>query len=402
VPLTGAGTVSVDDGRLDVSGTAGSAARFVAAAGAELLLTGTGALASGAQLDDGVVLRATMTLAGDVRVTGAVRLEGTVLGPGDLRVEDTLSWATGRIAGDGLLAIAAGGRLRVITASFVNLGRPLRNDGELSWESGTFALEHGALIDNYATFNAGSDGWISGGAEAAIHNRGTLVSAPSGPALVMVPVENDGVLVARSGSLRLDGLLTQTIDGELRLEPSSAGVGVLDARGGARLQGTLRVAPAPGTTFLAGQRLLFLSGTVRGRFDRLLGDPGGGLAFGLEYGATEARLLVIGPPAEPPATAVEPGPPSAAPAPRANRAPLARGERYRARAGRRVRLRLLANDRDPDGDRLRVVVLAGPRVARDGKLVLRARRTVRIRYVVVDESGARSAPATATIRVVRR
>jgi hypothetical protein len=394
LPLGGGGTYYAGAGTLQLAsfGAApGSSGHFSAAAGAELRFTGEPVLATGAQLSDGVNVRASqLELAGDAAVSGAVRLDGGITGPGDLRVTGTLTWVSGNIRGDGLLAVAPGGRLSIQPAFFAGTARPLRNDGEVTWSSGDLNLEHGGLIDNRGTFTASSPGgWISATvpSETAIRNAGTLVVAITGTPIFWPPLENDGVVVLRSGTLELREPLTQSIDGELRFERA----GLLEARAGARLQGTLRAA---GATFQPGDRLAFLrypTGGLRGRFDRVLGDPA--LTFAVEYDATEARLAVAGPP---PAIPVAVATPTIA-----NRAPRARGERVRARAGRRVRLRLLANDRDPEGDRLRVVVLAGPRARRDGVVTVRVRRSLRIRYVVVDPSGARSAPVTATITVRR-
>jgi hypothetical protein len=395
LPLDGGGTYRVDAGTLEMSSfgaSPGSSGHFSAAPGAELRFTGEPVLATGARLGDGVNLRTSqLELAGDATVSGTVRLDGGIAGPGDLRVTGSLNWLSGNVRGDGLLAIAPGGTLLIQPAFFAGTARPLRNDGEVTWASGDLNLEHGGLIDNRGTFTAVSPGWISATlpSETAIRNTGTLIVAISGAPIFWPPLENDGVLVLRSGTLELREPLTQTIDGELRFERA----GLLDARAGARLQGTLR---ATGATFQSGDRLPFLrypSGGLRGRFDRVLGN--GALTFAVEYDATEARLAVSGPPLVEPLA-------EAAPARFvANRAPLARGERLRTAAGRRVRLRLLANDRDPDGDRLRVVVLSGPRGVRGGVLTLRVRRTTRVRYVVVDPSGARSAAVTAKITVRR-
>ncbi|MGD9696841.1 MAG: Ig-like domain-containing protein [Thermoleophilia bacterium] len=92
-----------------------------------------------------------------------------------------------------------------------------------------------------------------------------------------------------------------------------------------------------------------------------------------------------------------------------NDAPVARPDTMRLRpAARRAGFRVLANDRDVDGDRLRVVITRGPRLGAarvvSGRIVYTARRargrlSDALRYAAVDPSGARSA---ATLRIRRR
>lgn len=94
-------------------------------------------------------------------------------------------------------------------------------------------------------------------------------------------------------------------------------------------------------------------------------------------------------------------------APRNDR-PVARPDRIRLRPHvRRVRINVLANDRDVDGDRLRVVILKRPRggVVRveRGRIVFTARRArgrlaAVVRYAAVDPAGAR---AVSTVTIMR-
>jgi hypothetical protein len=93
----------------------------------------------------------------------------------------------------------------------------------------------------------------------------------------------------------------------------------------------------------------------------------------------------------------------------ANRVPIAKPDRRAVRDGRRLVIRVLRNDRDPDGDHLRVVSLVKPphwgrvRVLPNGSIVYLAPRKFagrdRFRYEVSDgKGGVASAPVLVRIR----
>jgi hypothetical protein len=92
-----------------------------------------------------------------------------------------------------------------------------------------------------------------------------------------------------------------------------------------------------------------------------------------------------------------------------NRVPIAKPDRRAVRDGRRLVIRVLRNDRDPDGDHLRVVSLVKPphwgrvRVLSNGSIVYLAPRKFagrdRFRYEVSDgKGGVASAPVIVRIR----
>jgi hypothetical protein len=84
-------------------------------------------------------------------------------------------------------------------------------------------------------------------------------------------------------------------------------------------------------------------------------------------------------------------------APPPNRAPVVAGEQATVGVGRTITVRVLANDRDPDGDRLRLAKVHTPSkgsAKRVGSAIrFRAPKsagTVRVRYAVADSRGARA------------
>jgi len=92
-----------------------------------------------------------------------------------------------------------------------------------------------------------------------------------------------------------------------------------------------------------------------------------------------------------------------------NRVPIAKPDRRAVRDGHRLVIRVLRNDRDPDGDHLRVVSLVKPahwgrvRVLPNGSIVYLAPRKFsgrdRFRYEVSDgKGGVASAPVIVRIR----
>lgn len=112
------------------------------------------------------------------------------------------------------------------------------------------------------------------------------------------------------------------------------------------------------------------------------------------FGSRQDAVPLYPPPAEPPDLP-----------PPANRAPLARPDRAAVRRGRLIAIRVLRNDADPDGDRLRLAGIAGTvrhgsARARAGRLRYEAPRrftgTVVVRYRIVDGRGGR---AIGTVRI---
>src|SRR5204863_404085 len=86
------------------------------------------------------------------------------------------------------------------------------NDGSVTWASGGILTGEGALIENAGSFEISGDDALSfgfGGATPSFHNTGLVrKTGGSGSTSIQIPFDNEGILDAASGTLSLDGTLT--------------------------------------------------------------------------------------------------------------------------------------------------------------------------------------------------
>ncbi|HST56708.1 MAG TPA: DUF6531 domain-containing protein [Solirubrobacteraceae bacterium] len=151
----------------------------------------------------------------------ALTLSGGVLqGAGTLSAAHTLTWTGGTMSGAGVTTLASGATGTVNPGSYnqVTLDqRTLRNQGTLTWSSGSMALYDGAEIDNSGTFNANaqyptSPYWTNSGvfdedgSGAWVHDTGTFKKASgSGTTAILAAFDNQGSVLASSGQLAFYG-----------------------------------------------------------------------------------------------------------------------------------------------------------------------------------------------------
>ncbi len=217
VPFTAGGAVSVDGGVLTLTGGGSGAGPYAVADGATLdWAGGTFALAAPVVTGAARISGADVTTAGDAHLgalavaSGSLTVNGTlaagptslsgglVAGPGALALTK-LDWSGGTLAGSGTTTVGAlavsgagatlsDGTLAVTGDS--TLAAPLELDGR---------LENGGVMD------VQGDTGISGG--GLLVNTGTLRKSATinGVTLVGVPLDNDGLLDAEAGTLRLTG-----------------------------------------------------------------------------------------------------------------------------------------------------------------------------------------------------
>ena len=381
-------------------------------------------LGPGATLTGGVELvLGVFTVSGPVTVSGQGNKisSGDILGGGTLSVTGELVWVGGSMAGTGTTAIRGSGQLSIEAAASFGVeledSRTLRVEGNATWLNGAVRLDDAARIENLGVFDARADGaqmTAFASRDAEFFNGGTLTKTTgTGTVNVTVPLINDGLLDVRSGRLRVDESFgnahSQTRDGrqhvQVRGPLAGTNFGVLQVPGKARLNGTLEIETTGFSPALNAEVKVIEYGSRSGEFSDVTGAAiGNGLVWRVRYDPTGVTLVADNPPPTLLGTGVV----------LPNRAPVARGESYRLQAGGVLRLAgrrgLLANDRDPDGDRLRVRVLerspAARRVRinrRNGALSWRApskfRGTAWLRYRVIDALGHRSRPVKLRIRV---
>jgi hypothetical protein len=202
------------------------------------------------QLPDG------MTLA--VPAGATLRLSsGSILGAGSVTVSGTLAWSGGGLEGSGTTVIEAGGNALLAPPedddhAYLSLGddRSLVNRGSMTATATSLDLGGGASLLNRGTLELagasrlGGTGYGSGYA-ALLHNAGTLRTAAGSDVRVDLPVDNDGVIEAGTGTLDLRELLNWTGNGFY----GESGV----AGGAYVVRGTLVL---PGVTNVNGARLV--------------------------------------------------------------------------------------------------------------------------------------------------
>lgn len=138
----------------------------------------------------------------------------TLTGAGAVYVSGAFDWSGGSLTGSGATVLETGatGTLHGPTSPLYLANRTLRNDGTLSWPSGTLLVASG-LIDNRGTFRANSQDTYNnlgmlgnGAADTRFSNTGTVVkSVGTGTTRIDVPFDNDGVVRGDNGDLMFSG-----------------------------------------------------------------------------------------------------------------------------------------------------------------------------------------------------
>ena len=263
-PFTNAGTVSVDGGALRLTGGGSGAGSYTLAAGAALDWAAGAFTLSAPHIGGAGTARVSGAA---VSLTGAAQLAALDVSGGSLAVTGTLdagplSLSGGSLAGAGTTtatalnvtgtgATLADGTLAVAGAS--TLAGPLEIDGRL---------------ENAGVMDIPGDSGLSG--TGLLVNTGTVrKSAGAGVTLIGVPLDNDGVLDAGTGTLRLTG---GSGIGEASTGTYAAGPGAtIDWRAGAYALSS-PVASGPGTALVSGGTLIV---TGPARFATLVLAAGG-------------------------------------------------------------------------------------------------------------------------------
>jgi RHS repeat-associated protein len=138
---------------------------------------------------------------------------GTLTGPGTLEVTGSLTATGGNFSlkGTGRTVIKPGAtaELKQNSSALISISeRTLRNEGTLTFSSGSFSASNGAAIENTGTFKANAEPTLnpafkhSAGAAPLIVNSGSFEkTAGSGKTVVSIPYENQAATTAKSGIL---------------------------------------------------------------------------------------------------------------------------------------------------------------------------------------------------------
>jgi RHS repeat-associated protein len=340
VPLDNQGTISPQAGTLQLSngGTATSAADFSAATGAALAFTGGAyTLTGGSWSGPGTVaVEGASVSATGLHASGNTSLDSGVLDvPQDAEVDMSGALAVGgnvTLAGPGTLtaepgstATTSGGCARLVLENVTYL-----NKGTFTLAPGSAALwmqdgaqmdNDGALIDQSEDsgcgFGSGGDSiYNGGGSESTVLDAGTFRAEDAGnTSVVAVPFNDQGTVEAKSGTLQLDGNITNsklvTIDAGAKLNvtgnyvqgengtlkigvESPSSFGSLSVDGTSGLDGLLEVGAVGGYTSELGQTFAVLSSAAESGAFSFVGGSGlpSGASYQPDYSNTGVTLVV--------------------------------------------------------------------------------------------------------------
>ncbi len=233
IPFTNAGTTTVSTGTLRIQG-GGTSTGTIDASSTALTFNnsysvtagtfnvGTLNLPSGTiDMTPGTYTVTTVNLSGSTynlnkasSASNWTHSSGVLSGSGAVTVSSgkTYSWTGGTMAGSATTTVAAGGTL-TINAGAVGVQRTLTNNGTITWVAGQIQMVNGT-IDNNATFTAQPDNSLGNfGGTNAFHNNasGTFTrNTGAGNLDIGIPFTNAGTVNASSGTLRFQGVFTQT------------------------------------------------------------------------------------------------------------------------------------------------------------------------------------------------
>jgi hypothetical protein len=224
IPFDNYNTVTVQAGRLVLSGGGYQAGSLQAASGATLVIGVIGGF--GTTFDDGSSLSGpgTIIIAGTVSVTGpavtysgggTLLLTGTLNGPGTLTATSPIHVTGGVMSGNGVTNANGGlqidGIQNFVDTRTVNVGGSSAFTGSAPSQAGYFYLSNGATLTNTGSFDSGwaanfDNTILPNGVTGTFTNSGTFTrSVGSGTTTVSVPFNNSGIVNIQSGTLTLDG-----------------------------------------------------------------------------------------------------------------------------------------------------------------------------------------------------
>jgi len=210
-------------------------------------------------------------------------------------VSGAFSWTGGTMSGTGTTTITATSTL-TINAGAVGVLRAITNNGTITWQAGQLQVVNGT-IDNNATFTAQPDNSVAnfGGTNAFNNNAGGTFTRNTGTGFldINIPFTNAGTINANSGTLRFNGVFTQTSGFTILNGGDLASSNGLNVQGGTlKGKGTITGSVFNGGTVAPGLSPGIL--TITGNFSQ---TAAGALAVeinGLTAGTQYDQLVVNG------------------------------------------------------------------------------------------------------------
>ncbi|HXN39723.1 MAG TPA: PKD domain-containing protein, partial [Solirubrobacteraceae bacterium] len=309
-PATGA-ALAFTSGAYTLTGGSWSGAGTVSVQGANVTASGLHASAS-TSLNSGVL---TVPQSAELQMSGALAVGGsfTLAGPGTLVAEPASTTSS-----SGSCA-----RLVLEDVTYRNKGTfTLSPDSAALWmQDGSQLDNEGAFVDQSEDpgcgFGSGGDSiYNGGGSESTILDTGTFRAEDAGnTSVVAVPFNDQGTVEAKSGTLQLDGNITNsklvTIDAGAKLNvtgnyvqgengtlkigvESPSSFGSLSVDGTSGLDGLLEVAAAGGYTSELGQTFAVLSSAAESGAFSYVGGSGlpSGASYQPNYSNTGVTLVV--------------------------------------------------------------------------------------------------------------
>ncbi len=283
VEFNNSGAVTVQSGKLTLTGGGVASGPFTIAPGAVLEFSAFAlpyVLNDGADLAGGGVAQAkigTLTIAGPISASTLNLVSGTLNGSGTLQVSDSMTWSAGTMSGTGATVIGEGATLLIDTnATHTIDGRAVTNLGTATWTNSWLVLQNGAVLSNAGVFDV-QDGVTLGQVgmvPTLVSNTGTFIkTAGNWDTLVLGPFENAGTLAVQSGGLYFYDAYTQTAGSTVLDGGAVKTLETLDILGGAvtgngtitgdvLCAGEMRPGFSPGLLTIAGDYVQTASGSL--------------------------------------------------------------------------------------------------------------------------------------------
>ena len=197
---------------------------------------------------------------GDINVTGSVLLDdGNIAGSGALTVQTgaSMTWARGRMSGTGTTRIAPGATLAVTGLVALEEERKLVNDGNATLRPASAVRATGGEVTNRGelTLDASAGIQRTWGAGATIRNEGRLTKTGDGETTLGGVLHLAGSLDVRGGTLFLQTATRQPASADVNIAPAATldvYTGSLDWTAGRMTGGgTLRLTNQPTVTLPA-------------------------------------------------------------------------------------------------------------------------------------------------------
>lgn len=182
-------TVTVTDTRI--------ADQVVVANGGTLSISGTLSVADGT--------------GNDLEVNGTLNISGNLKDTGQVVINGTATWTSGKMDEAGTTTISYGATLTINGSGkkYLYSNRTLSNSGTVNWIGGNIGCYISTITNNNnANFNIQSDAYIENDSgTSTFENNGVVTKSTTGFTIIYINFNNNstGSVIANSGTIRFDG-----------------------------------------------------------------------------------------------------------------------------------------------------------------------------------------------------